>query len=322
MRFFSNTTLENQVCRPKSGINLYPFGAPMGGSRSFQSSTGYRYGFNGKLKVDEISGDGNSVDFGDREYDTRLGRWWSVDPLAHKYPNLSPYNFALNNPIYFVDKDGNIVVDMYGNPVTVIVKNGGTAQASASFEFSKGTSEKAIAEFYANGGKVIQTLITTPTGNDIVQDVKNSPNKIHTNVVTKEEKPDATRGKEGLILGQTSIKEVNVIGENGLPTGEKQEIVKVNIYEVSIKEAGENARNSQMIQDPNSPAQEFEANNLTDEQKNAATAAHEFKHATSSKDLEIIKKNGSLPAKDPQHKESYNKGTKVANELGNLNKKQ
>jgi hypothetical protein len=35
-----------------------------------------------------------------------LGRWFNVDPLADKYPSLSPYNFVANNPILYVDPDG------------------------------------------------------------------------------------------------------------------------------------------------------------------------------------------------------------------------
>ena len=33
-------------------------------------------------------------------------RWWSVDPLAAKYPELCPYVFVANNPIIFIDPDG------------------------------------------------------------------------------------------------------------------------------------------------------------------------------------------------------------------------
>ncbi len=67
---------------------------------------GYRFGFNGKEKDDEVKGVGNSLDFGARIYDSRLGRWLSVDPLHKKYPNLSPYVFCANNPIIYIDKDG------------------------------------------------------------------------------------------------------------------------------------------------------------------------------------------------------------------------
>ena len=67
----------------------------------------YRFSFNGKEKDDEMKGSaGNSYDFGARIYDSRLGRWLSIDPLTAKYPNLSPYNFANDNPVLFVDYDG------------------------------------------------------------------------------------------------------------------------------------------------------------------------------------------------------------------------
>lgn len=69
----------------------------------------YRYGFNGKENDNEIKGEGNSVDFGARMYDPRLGRWQALDPLASKYPNQSPYNFVANSPIVFVDPDGRVI---------------------------------------------------------------------------------------------------------------------------------------------------------------------------------------------------------------------
>jgi len=68
---------------------------------------GYRYGFNGQEKDDNIKGAGNSYDFGGRSiYDGRLGRFISVDEYAKVVPNKSPYGYAGNNPIKFIDKDG------------------------------------------------------------------------------------------------------------------------------------------------------------------------------------------------------------------------
>jgi RHS repeat-associated protein len=70
------------------------------------SSNKYRYGFNGMEKVNEIAGEGNSYDFGDRIYDGRLGRFFSRDPLIDKFPFYSPYQFSANQPISSKDIDG------------------------------------------------------------------------------------------------------------------------------------------------------------------------------------------------------------------------
>jgi murein DD-endopeptidase MepM/ murein hydrolase activator NlpD len=43
-----------------------------------------------------------------RIYDPRLGRFLSVDPLAHKMSGHSPYCYGLNNPIIMIDPDGMI----------------------------------------------------------------------------------------------------------------------------------------------------------------------------------------------------------------------
>jgi RHS repeat-associated protein len=85
-----------------------PFGMLMG-ERTFLSEK-YRLGFNGQEKDEEVSGAGNNLDFGARIYDGRLGRWMSVDPLVQKYPGFTPYNFAINNPICWIDKDGRDII--------------------------------------------------------------------------------------------------------------------------------------------------------------------------------------------------------------------
>ncbi|QYS85979.1 RHS repeat-associated core domain-containing protein [Flavobacterium oreochromis] len=67
---------------------------------------GYRYGFNGKEDDWQIKGEGNSYDFGARFYDSRIGRFLSLDPLQTKFANLSPYIYAANNPVSHIDQDG------------------------------------------------------------------------------------------------------------------------------------------------------------------------------------------------------------------------
>ena len=73
--------------------------------RKFSSSS-YRYGFNGKENDNEVKGEGNQQDYGMRVYDTRLGKFLSVDPLTKEYPFYTPYSFAGNKPIFSLDLDG------------------------------------------------------------------------------------------------------------------------------------------------------------------------------------------------------------------------
>ncbi len=87
----------------------YLFGMLMPGRHQEINGNPYTYGFNGMERDEEVKGAGNSYDFGARMQDPRLGRWLSIDPLAAKYPAFSPYNFALNTPIWAMDPDGRIV---------------------------------------------------------------------------------------------------------------------------------------------------------------------------------------------------------------------
>ncbi len=88
----------------EAGNNYYPFGMNMPG-RNF-TGDGYRYGFQGQEKDDEIKGAGNSVNYKYRMHDPRLGRFFAVDPLSSKYPFYSPYTFSGNDVIRSVELEG------------------------------------------------------------------------------------------------------------------------------------------------------------------------------------------------------------------------
>ena len=87
------------VASAKAG---YPFGMLQPG-RNF-SSEGYRFGFNGQERDNEISGTGNSYTAQFWQYDPRLGRRWNVDPVVKEWE--SPYASFANNPIFYVDPNG------------------------------------------------------------------------------------------------------------------------------------------------------------------------------------------------------------------------
>ena len=89
--------------------DYYSFGMLEPGRSFITSSSSYNFGFNNKLKDDEISGSANHLDFGERGYDPRRGQWWSTDPKFQKYPFFSPYVAFGCNPIFFIDMKGDTI---------------------------------------------------------------------------------------------------------------------------------------------------------------------------------------------------------------------
>ena len=103
----------DQYGDPVGYDDYYPFGKVMPGRSNNTSNPHDAYKFTGKELDQE-----NGIDleyFGARYYDPEIGRWLSVDPILNKKPdalvnkgylNVSPYNYAFNNPVILVDPNG------------------------------------------------------------------------------------------------------------------------------------------------------------------------------------------------------------------------
>jgi RHS repeat-associated protein len=102
--------------------SYYPGGMMMPELQYSDEEGEYRYSFGGHERLDEVSGSGNTVDMGDRWLDTRLGRTPKIDAKAKKYPDISPYAYAANNPIFFTDPDGKEVKAFSVASQTLVLK--------------------------------------------------------------------------------------------------------------------------------------------------------------------------------------------------------
>jgi RHS repeat-associated protein len=101
-RFWNTNTLKFEA-GVESINDYYPFGMAM---KERQLNPVYRYGYNGMEVDNEVFGNGNSYTTEFRQYDPRLGRWKSLDPLMAQFPWQSPYCAFDNNPVFYTDPLG------------------------------------------------------------------------------------------------------------------------------------------------------------------------------------------------------------------------
>ncbi|MFQ9317616.1 RHS repeat domain-containing protein [Dysgonomonas mossii] len=86
--------------------HYYPFGSIFAGTTGPDKQP---YKYNGK-ELDQMHGL-NLYDYSARYYESAVGRFTSVDPLAEKYYNISPYTYVANNPLKYVNPTGKELED-------------------------------------------------------------------------------------------------------------------------------------------------------------------------------------------------------------------
>lgn len=148
----------------------------------------YNYKYNGKELQDELGL--NMYDYGARNYDPALGRWMNIDNLSEKYFSLSPYHYAGNNPVLYLDVDGNEFTEDAWKWVNSLIADINSRQeknnssiADYKAKIAEGGSDRQIARWNrninsltANNAELETTRGETATlaASDQIYDVQNS----------------------------------------------------------------------------------------------------------------------------------------------------
>ncbi|MBR6179357.1 MAG: RHS repeat-associated core domain-containing protein, partial [Bacteroidales bacterium] len=137
----SASWITDSIGIPIQHLQYLPYGEPYVDQRHAGATYSERFRFTGKER-DEETGYGY---FGARYLDHDLMTMWlSVDPMADKYPSLSPYNYCAWNPIKLTDPNGN-------EPVKPLIKYYGKGTFMVNTDNLRNVTRKQIELANYNG---------------------------------------------------------------------------------------------------------------------------------------------------------------------------
>lgn len=138
----------------------YPFGLEQKGTDFYLGVNANNYQYNGKEKITSFGL--NYSDYGFRTLDLQNNRFISIDPLAAKFPELTNYQYASNNPIRNIDLDGLEGVE--AKKVRVYTETEGVGHTFVSIGQGKNTTVYSYGRYAGTDKNKSVGQSTSPTG--------------------------------------------------------------------------------------------------------------------------------------------------------------
>ncbi|WP_438424960.1 RHS repeat-associated core domain-containing protein [Aquimarina macrocephali] len=187
--------------------NYYPFGLVQKGYNYTIRGRKHNFGFNGKEEQNSL--DFGMLDFGARNYDPALGRWMNIDPLAEFMPSFSPFSYAFDNPVLYIDIDGMLPMgpgdrvaaakSINSSDTRTYKMVGGTAAYNDNYvdcsEFARevaladgydpGRDSRTQAKYYQENGQWVTNISEVKAGDFVYWRKPGTTRISHTGVVTR-----------------------------------------------------------------------------------------------------------------------------------------
>lgn len=265
------TNLDGEVVQH---IEYVPFGEVFVEERNNIWNTPYL--FNAK-EFDEETG---LYYYGARYYEPRLGLWISCDPEEENYPTFNSYCYTANNPIRYIDTDGEKIVSPRGNIAVTLDRNG-------KFHFTSNAT--------ASIKRVTKALLLTPKGRDMLTKVVKSDINVNIIISPKSDIEALPDNKKSYTYGTT------LQGNNNSNDNYGRKVDKNGKY--GITSATITIFEGTLIEDAKTSNPKHKG--LTLEQAIGAVAGHEIIHATDKNEID----------KDISYEMKHRRGTRKDKEV-------